>query len=365
MSSLVNVSRILFLILTIQTVVVPCVAMQQDEVSIKSTLHKLYESTTRLITHHPLLCTIGGTVLIWTVLNYIFKDKEKARPIIEDAVPVCSFKDQHAIGQSVLLSNILFENSDSFVVQPQVAPQEGLSCGYHALKNGILLINQLAKPTHKDLSEKLLDKKLCSELFGVIDEKDSDYYFWESPLYGPWKQLIKDSNYRLGNHFDGNVEDICTGALEHLIENEKKYHRLLEENVELNISVVEDNKILGLDHGPLYDIDIDKNNLISPDYITTPVIENCLNAKKNSEAYSHLFILNTGKFFESTSFFGRTYIQGTANNHYFAVGLHQDKLAKRTYYVLDSLNIKRVDDESVQQLIAVIESGIEQTIKSN
>lgn len=76
--------------------------------------------------------------------------------------------------------NVVFRlNVPTRIVQLRCADQVGPECGYHAIKNNMVILNELANP-QGNLQARLADDALCQQFFGFNPEQG----------HGVWRQLI-------------------------------------------------------------------------------------------------------------------------------------------------------------------------------
>lgn len=149
-------------------------------------------------------------------------DLKKAREL--------SYKDEfHKAGLDNIIHIQLLPHC--VAVQLEAAGQSGASCGYHALKNTILVLNQLVHNTGS-LKAKMLDAEMIHNLIGNGKE-----------LFGLWRYEV--INNVKPKDFSATGDNIGGRSILHLIEQEKKAGFLALPKSADQISVFETTKQIG------------------------------------------------------------------------------------------------------------------------
>jgi len=191
------------------------------------------------------------------------------------------------------------------------------SCGYHILKNFMLLANALTKDS-SNVYKELKDVQLVKNLFDDYEEN-----------MGRWRQFIVN---RRGSGPAGG-EWLHSNEIIALFNNERGNNSLRTDGVQYNFDTIEDTQVIETDF----------------DDVTPQVRRNLAGA--HGRTYIHGFGVNTAKHLAHKP--GKKH--GGAAGHWFLVLLHQKANGEREYIIADSGNSVRLKNKHVKKLINAIE----------
>lgn len=283
---------------------------------------------TQWINHHPVLASFAGlmglmslsglAILIWKLVPKAAHKKQYLNKRITIGNERCRGA-QHAFSQTVTIKQVTVKN--------QFDDDGGgyESCGYHGLKNGILITNTLNNQ-ETNLADQLHDAQLIKDLFA------------DGTIWGRWRAFAVEQQCIAQNsdiHYDG--ENLRSDSIDTLIHHELRERILLNKNVQCTINTIDDINIIG------------QNEF---DFITPTVRENLTNARTAQKSYTHIFLIGTMKhqLYEHN----KTH-KGTIG-HWFTVVLHQSSTGPREYIIADSVNAYRLQDPAISTLIQAIEA---------
>lgn len=224
--------------------------------------------------------------------------------------------------------------------------QSGGSCPYHALKNTILILNELVN-RHGNLQSRLQDRDLVRNLIGSASDR---------PLTGAWRQFVL-ANPELATDTDEVSEEykdektgetkkrqIRTGdwaggrVIEALIARERGEHRLLATSAEVctrggesRISVLEDGAAIGSD-------------IPGVDYVI-PAIRAQMAAAQGE--FIQGFVVNTDQ--QRLDRDGHPYAPST---HWVSAVLHRMPNNVIRFILADSMNGSLLNSVNIQRLMA-------------
>lgn len=262
------------------------------------------------------LC-VGWIISLW-------KNKKKSSGSSLKGNP---FKQQVVLGNTEA-PGIEFSAGNVRVIQLPVAQQKGLSCGYHALKNGILLASGNFQVLH--------DEQFAERLFHYASRGSYlPMNMWTyGSIIGPWRAAVRDAEHLKKGHYTDSIDDLSSNAIEYLVRHEKNHGYLMNKSLFNNIEIfaIDDIRIIGASS--------------DADHITPEVKKELTRIQTTQGVDAHvsykcIFLLNTGHEYEDVN----SNMRGTQVNHWFAVVLEAAG-AHHTYYVADSLGAIRVHCES-------------------
>ena len=262
----------------------------------------------------------------------IYSYMKKANPITRILDPL---KDKVTIGKSVCMGKEKQDNGET-VTQIKVACQEYTDCGYHAIKNGNYIVQELQQQ-QGTLHKNVQDTDVVEKYFGKN---------------GRWRKIVEqyraEINAKAKTEADKRDSTNSYLSSDEIEEVKKEYHL-----VELSAcDVIEDVSLLSKKDAPVMEkSDPAYEGQGEVDYISPIVKASLEHAKQENRDYYHQFILGTMQHFESKK--GKQ-IRGT-QGHWFVVVLHQLACGARRYIIADSLdNAVRIDDPRVTKLRQVL-----------
>ncbi|HEX2977914.1 MAG TPA: hypothetical protein VHO47_02235 [Candidatus Babeliales bacterium] len=222
-------------------------------------------------------------------------------------------------GQPALIqTNWIYQSGD--IKQIEVLTQvDGANCGYHALKNGILILNAvMAGSNNQERNIYLNDLK-----------SNSVYKNW----FDNWANIIKKSREK--SERKGTFDWLNGAEIELLIKS--KIPEKIEHRSEF-ITVID-----------------------NPDWLTqqefskgqglTEEIVNQVAAFQSQQDYFHVFVLANSREYQNQ----RGFIEGTWT-HWISVAVNKVK-GKSQFIILDSANHSRIGQQDVQTLIDTLQKG--------
>jgi hypothetical protein len=246
--------------------------------------------------------TLAG-LFLWENRNKLFstKLKKSITPFIELNKPI-------SVGSAACKGDERQWSKNVTVKQVRVQNQSSASCGYHALKNAILIANELTEPSQK-LYENLQSAQLTQKLFGKQG--------------GTWRTLVIERQkdpFSSDMQFDG--EWIRGDALDHIINHESKYRKLLHPRAHVLFDTIDN-------IGHMGSVDLD--------HVTARVKANIKAAKAAKKAYVHCFLVNMP-------------------GHWITIVLYQKPHGDREYIITDSVNYAAyLHDDRIDKFIKTIE----------
>ncbi len=250
------------------------------------------------------------------------------------------------------------------IMQLRVARQ-GLdgSCGYHATKNCMLILNELAHP-QGDLQVRLDERDLCQRFFGQNG-------LWSQR--GIWRQRIMQNHLmRTGEECEDGGDWLDGQAVRNLVDHEYANHELLNPIYNQNIvqypvpeldpqgaQLFDENGAFRMinreeDRSPITIIE-DANRINHPNEIlnaTAVAHRSLMQAIQDNIEYRHGFIFNTARTIN-----GRI---PRRDGHWLAAVVHRDAQGQIRWYVADSSNRSIVEYGVLRDLIAAVQGEVVQ-----
>lgn len=313
---------------------------------LRKKIRKMKDDVAEFIGDHPVATVasvVGGIIGIWLLWDKLYNPWTR----LPNAVGASACDVQQAIipqgGRELNfgphLPQVNFHmNQPAHVVQLRCAEQVGPECAYHAIKNGISIVNELVDP-RGDLQTWLEDDAVFArQAFG----------FNRNGNHGVWRQrILNERNLRHipAGECDQFGDWLRGDAVQNIIDFEIQGRRLLAENIVVNdnnnpnsvhITVIEDANMIG-------------NPVMDP----TQAARNNLQARAG--AYIHLFIFNTAR--AGVDAHGMPFVP-RRGGHWLPAVFHRDAQGNRRWYVTNSSHQRLIfDAPAFRDLVAAIQGG--------
>lgn len=309
---------------------------------LRKKIRKIKDDVYEFVGEHPVATVasvIGTTIALWVLWNklsnpWIHRNQavgNSACDILEVVVPQGAVREMHFGGQ---LPDARFEiNNPVQIVQLRCANQVGPECAYHALKNCMALVNQLAAPHAADLQLQLADDALGQQLFG----------FNQNNQHGVWRRRIL-AERNAGNipqgECDNNGDWLRGEAVQNIIDYERRpaenQPRLLIDH-NTPITVIEDARMIG-------------NPVLNP-------AQAARDALANPGVYTHGFVFNTAR--TAIDAHGMPYVpRGGGRGHWLAAVLHRNEHGAVQWFVANSYDQQSIlDSATLRDLIAAVQGA--------
>lgn len=261
------------------------------------------------------------------IVHHIFE-----RPAVLDPVALAQGVRHFIDGevQHHIIQNRFRLANPAQIVQLRSADQApGGSCAYHATKNCMVILNEIANP-QGTLENQLQGNDLCNQLFGQEGE-------WRRRiLAGPY--LRNGDCFRNGDWLGGN-------AVQNIVDHERRV-RIAPANDPANRGLLADFNT------PITVIE-DANRINHPDPVinaTQAVRIELANAIQANLPYTHGFIFNTARTEN-----GR--VPARDNGHWLAAVLHRNAQGEIKWYCANSTNWSLLHNGVLRDLIAAVQGA--------
>lgn len=320
--------------------------IKKRKLSFKQKLRKkvreIKKEVSEFVGEHPIATVasvIGSAIALWFLWDklsnpWIHRNQavgNSACDIIEAAVQPGDARQLQFGGQ---LPDARFQlHNPAQIVQLRCANQVGPECAYHALKNCMVILNQLAHPQDNDLQLQLADDALGQQMFG----------FDANQRHGVWRQriLTERDHGRIPNGECDQYGDWLRGdAVQNIIDYERRpaddRPRLLI-NQNTPITVIEDARMIG-------------NPVIDPTQAARAALA-------NPGVYTHGFVFNTAR--TAIDRHGMPYVpRGGGRGHWLAAVMHRNAQGAVQWFVANSYDQHSIlHSPTLRDLIAAVQGA--------
>ena len=196
--------------------------------------------------------------------------------------------------------------------QVKVQKQEGLTCGYHAVKNALLMANELAQ-NKGDMYGKLNDGDVADNLFGYEDDQAA----------GKWRKeriRVRREFVDLGSLSEADLdgENLMNNEIEKIISDAQRDGDVLDSGVNCTIKVI----------APL---DTNSGTIRQ----TEVAFGLCRNHLNYAGAQMYGFVVKLG-------------------GHWISLVIHKDAQGHHTHVIADSMNYLRLNNPVVKEIVNAI-----------
>jgi hypothetical protein len=332
------------------------VKSKKRQLSFKQKLRKKFKKIkngiSEFVEEHPVatVSSVLGTIALWFFWDKIFTPWTR----VPNAVGASACDVQQAViaqGVSPIhfggeVPDVRFNlNQPVQVVQLRCAEQVGPECAYHAIKNAIVVVNELVGQ-RGDLQTWLEDDVvLAKDLFGLNNQNGQ---------HGAWRQrvLAQRAAGRIpAGECDADGNWLRGDAVQNIIDHEIAARGLLAGNIVVNgnnaangvhITVIEDAAMIG---NPILDpTQAARNNLqaVERNNLQAPV-----------DVYTHAFIFNTAR--AGIGLNGMPFVPARGG-HWLPAVLHRDAQGVIRWYVANSQYQRLIFDwEPFRNLVAAVQ----------